>query len=156
MAGPRPPAPYTENRVHAPKAIAGYDRPGWYGNRTYCDGGICNWGYHPLDVVQWGNNSELTGPIEIEGRGEFPPIEGLWNVILGFELRYRYANGVELFYSNGTQRSRPGPRPVRRDRGLDCVWYGPDRLEAEPKSILTAEGEAGGFPVSWKMRNATS
>ena len=140
------------------KAIAGYDRPGWYGNRTYCDGGICNWGYHPLDVVQWGNNSELTGPIEIEGRGEFPPIDWLWNVILGFELRYRYANGVELFYCN-TGRNTSSQVHIRFEgtEGWICAWYGPDRLEAEPKSILTAEGETGGVPVHrWRMRNATS
>ncbi len=73
--GPAPLAPYTENRVHSRKSIAGYDRPGWYGNRTYCDGGICNWGYHPLDTVQWGNNTErrsqpaavsLAGPCAVE------------------------------------------------------------------------------------------
>jgi len=99
--GPAPPAPYTEKRVHARKTYtAGYDRPGWYGNRTYCDGGICNWGYHTLDVAQWGNDSDRTGPVEIEGRGEFPPAYVLWNVILGFELHYPYANGVELSYCN--------------------------------------------------------
>jgi len=147
--GPAPLAPYTENRVHARKAVAGYDRPGWYGNRTYCDGGICNWGYHPLDVAQWGNNTDRTGPVEIEGRGEFPPIEGLWNVILGFDLHYRYANGVELFYHN-TGRNTSGKEQVHvRFEGTEgwiCLWYGPDRLEAEPASILTAEVKPEDFP----------
>jgi predicted dehydrogenase len=147
--GPAPLAPYTEKRVHAPKTYtAGYDRPGWYGNRTYCDGGICNWGYHPLDVVQWGNNSERTGPVEIEGRGEFPPIDGLWNVILGFELRYRYANGVELFYTNTGRGSTPSQVHIRFEgtEGWVCAWYAPDRLEAEPKSILTAQVKPEDFP----------
>ncbi|HPM82480.1 MAG TPA: Gfo/Idh/MocA family oxidoreductase [Candidatus Anammoximicrobium sp.] len=148
--GPAPLAPYTEKRVHALKTYtAGYDRPGWYGNRTYCDGGICNWGHHPLDVVQWGNGSELTGPVEIEGGGEFPPADGLWNVILGFDLRYRYANGVELFYCN-TGRKTGGSESVHvRFEGTEgwvCCWYGPDRLEAEPKSILTAEVKPEDFP----------
>ena len=147
--GPTPPAPYTENRVHARKVVAGYDRPGWYGNRTYCDGGICNWGYHPLDVAQWGNNSELTGPVEIEGRGEFPPSDGLWNVILGFDLRYRYADGVELFYRN-TGRNTGGNESVHvRFEGTEgwvSAWYAPDRLEAEPKSILAAEVKPEEFP----------
>jgi len=156
--GPAPPAPYTEKRVHAPKTYtAGYDRPGWYGNRTYCDGGICNWGYHPLDVAQWGNDSERTGPVEIEGRGEFPPSDGLWNVILGFELRYRYANGVELFYSNAGRGSAPQQVHVRFEgtEGWVCAWYGPDRLEAEPASILTAEvkPEEFPFPLENEKRN---
>jgi predicted dehydrogenase len=147
--GPAPLAPYTEKRVHAPKTYtAGYDRPGWYGNRTYCDGGICNWGYHPLDVAQWGNDSDRTGPVEVEGRGEFPPADGLWNVILGFELHYRYANGVELFYSNAGRGSASKQVHVRFEgtEGWVCAWYGPDRLEAEPKSILTAEVKPDDFP----------
>jgi myo-inositol 2-dehydrogenase / D-chiro-inositol 1-dehydrogenase len=147
--GPSPLAPYTEKRVHAPQTYtAGYDRPGWYGNRTYCDGGICNWGYHPLDVVQWGNNSERTGPVEIEGRGEFPPIDGLWNVILGFDVHYRYASGVELFYANTGRGSSPTQVHVRFEgtEGWVCAWYSPDRLEAEPKSILTAEVKPEEFP----------
>lgn len=149
--GPAPLAPYTESRVHSRKMVGGYDRPGWYGNRTYCDGGICNWGYHPLDVVQWGNNSELTGPVEIEGRGEFPPRDGLWNVILGFDLRYRYANGVELFYRN-SGRNTGGKESVHvRFEGTEgwiCAWYGPDRLEAGPKSILSAEVKPEDFPFT--------
>ena len=149
--GPAPAAPYTEKRVHSPKTyVAGYDRPGWYGNRTYCDGGICNWGYHPLDIAQWGNDSDRTGPMEIEGRGEFPPIDGLWNVILGFDLRYRYANGVELFYTNTGRNSTSDKVHVRFEgtEGWICAWYGPDRLEAEPKSILTAEVKPEEFPFA--------
>jgi len=156
--GPAPLAPYTEKRVHAPKSYtAGYDRPGWYGNRTYCDGGICNWGYHPLDVVQWGHDSELTGPVEVEGSGEFPPIGGLWNVILGFDLRYRYADGVELFYTNAGRDGTSKQVHVRFEgtEGWICVWYGPDRLEAEPKSVLGAEvkPEEFPFPLENEKRN---
>ncbi len=143
--GPTPLVPYTENRVHSRKSVAGYDRPGWYGNRTYCDGGICNWGYHPLDTVQWGNNTERTGPVEIEGHGEFPPVDGLWNVLLNFDLHYRYANGVELFYRN-TKENEPVHVRFEGTDGWICAWYAPDRLEAEPKSILTAEVKPEEFP----------
>ena len=148
--GPAPLAPYTEKRVHAPHILVpGYNRPGWYGNRTYCDGGICNWGYHPLDIVQWGNDSERTGPVEIEGHGEFPPIEGLWNVILGFDLRYRYANGVELFYTNADRDSVSKVYVLfEGTEGWICARFGPDRLEAEPKSILSAEVKLEDFPFT--------
>ena len=70
-------------------------------------------------------------------------------MILGFDLRYRYANGVELFYRNsGPQRGSNGPRAIRGDRRLGLRWYGPDRLEAEPKSILTAEVKPEEFPFT--------
>ena len=151
--GPAPLAPYTEQRVHPRKEVSGsYARPGWYGSRTYCDGGICNWGYHPLDIAQWGNNSDRTGPVEIEGRGELPPIDGLWNVILNFDVRYRYANGVELSYANAVHK-KGSSRVHWRFEGTEG-WirasYGPHRLEAEPKSILTAEAKPEEFPFPLK------
>ncbi len=146
--GPAPEAPYTEKRVHPRK---GYGRPGWYANRTYCDGVISNWGYHPADIVQWGNNSERTGPVEVEGRGEFPPADGLWNVMLGFDVRYRYADGVELFYTALSDTSK-GQCYVRFEgtEGWVCAWYGPDRLEAEPTSLLEAEVDPEAFPFVCK------
>ena len=146
--GPAPKAPYTEKRVHPQK---GYGRPGWYANRTYCDGVISNWGYHPADIAQWGNDSERTGPVEIEGHGDFPPADGLWNVMLGFDVRYRYADGVELFYTALSDTSK-GQSYVRFEgtEGWICAWYAPDRLEAEPASILDAEVDPDAFPFVLK------
>ncbi|HYW43796.1 MAG TPA: Gfo/Idh/MocA family oxidoreductase [Bryobacteraceae bacterium] len=93
--GPAPRAPYTEKRVHPPKS---YDRPGWMRHTYYCDGMVTNWGAHLNDIVQWGNNTERTGPVEVEARGAFPPAGSFWNVMLTFEAEYRYANGVRLYY----------------------------------------------------------
>ncbi len=146
--GPASQVPYTEKRVHQRK---GYIRPGWYSNREYCDGMISNWGYHPSDIAQWGNDTERTGPVEIEGRGEFPPPEYLWNVILGFDVRYRYANGVEMFYTALKEYST-GQSYMRFEgsEGWICGWYAPDRLEAKPKSLLTAEVKPEDFPFPLK------
>ena len=58
--GPAMHAPYTEKRVHTPKS---YERPGWMRHRYYCDGMITNWGAHLIDIAQWGNNTDRTGPI---------------------------------------------------------------------------------------------
>ena len=48
----------------------GYERPGWMCVRDYCDGLVTNWGTHLNDIAQWGNDTERTGPIEVEGRGD--------------------------------------------------------------------------------------
>ena len=93
--GPAPRAPYTEFRVHKPRA---YERGGWMRHTYYCDGMIANWGAHLVDIAQWGNNSDRSGPVEVEGKGEFPPAESFWNVMLKFEIHYRYASGVRLIY----------------------------------------------------------
>lgn len=97
--GPAPHAPYTEKRVHTPHS---YDRGGWMRHKYYCDGMVTNWGAHLIDIAQWGNNSERTGPVEVEARGTFPPADSFWNVMIGFEAEYRFASGVRLFYKTGS------------------------------------------------------
>jgi predicted dehydrogenase len=93
--GPAPRAPYTEFRVHKPKT---YGRPGWMRHTFYCDGMVSNWGAHLLDIAAWGADLERTGPVEVEARGEYPPTESFWNVMLRFEAECRYANGLRLYY----------------------------------------------------------
>jgi predicted dehydrogenase len=126
--GPAPMRPYTEKRTHEHR---GYDRPGWYNCRDYSQGGLVNWGHHMADIAQWANGTERSGPVEVEGTGDFPPADGLWNVVLGWDVRYRYANGVELHYTHG--------EPFIRFQGTEGwidLQYHHRVLSAEPASIL--------------------
>ena len=145
--GPAPKKPYTERRVHPPKS---YGRPGWYANRDYCDGVLVNWGHHLADVAQWANGTERSGPVEVEGSGDFPPADGLWNVLLDFKVEYRYANGVRLFYTTGHPFVR-----FEGSEGWINVQYGPDELTAQPESILNAElgPEATRVPLKNEKRD---
>ncbi|MFV2070646.1 MAG: Gfo/Idh/MocA family oxidoreductase, partial [Pirellulales bacterium] len=93
--GPAPRRPYTEQRVHQRH---GYERPGWMNNLDYCDGMVTNWGTHLNDIAQWGNDTDRTGPVEVEGHGKYVPAGGLWNVLQSFEVHYRFANGVRMIY----------------------------------------------------------
>jgi len=77
--GPAWEAPYTEKRVHA---IKNYGRPGWMRVDSYCNGMISNWGAHLMGIVQWGNNTEYSGPISIEGTGEFDKVCGIHSISL--------------------------------------------------------------------------
>ncbi|MHC4623224.1 MAG: Gfo/Idh/MocA family protein [Planctomycetota bacterium] len=89
--GPTPWADYTEQRVH-PKQ--GYGRPGWLRISDYCCGMITGWGAHHMDIAQWGIGAEYTGPVEIQGRAEYPQ-DGLWDVHGQFRIEYTYANGTQ-------------------------------------------------------------
>ena len=80
--GPAPRAEYHQERVHPPKELG---RPGWMRVLWYCDGMVTNWGTHLNDIAQWGNNTERTGPAEIEGRGLYPAAGRLWNVLRGID-----------------------------------------------------------------------
>jgi hypothetical protein len=67
--------------------------------RDTCEGMITNWGTHLLDIVQMAHGSERTGPVEVEGTGEYPAAgSGLWGVLLNFRARFRYGDGVEVEY----------------------------------------------------------
>ena len=125
--GPAPLAPYTLKRVHPRHS---YDRPGWMRVRDYCEGMVTNWGAHLNDIAQWGNGTERTGPVEVEGSGRYPS-DGLWNVLLQFEIQYKYADGVRLIY----QINQPYVRFEGTDGWIEAD-YNSRGVKTHPESIL--------------------
>jgi myo-inositol 2-dehydrogenase / D-chiro-inositol 1-dehydrogenase len=93
--GPAPRAAYTEKRVTRPRA---YDRPGWMRHLFYCDGMITNWTTHWNDGAAFATGLDRTGPVEIEATGTYPPADSFWNVLLKFEVKMRFANGIDWTY----------------------------------------------------------
>ena len=118
--GPAPWAPYTKDRIH------------WNFRwiLDYSGGMLTDWGAHLLDGAQWGNDTEQTGPVEVEGKGKFWR-DGLYNTAYEYHIEYRYADGVQLIVTSGTPSLRfEGSDGWIGNRG----WRAP--LQAEPKSIL--------------------
>lgn len=118
--GPAPWAPYTKDRIH------------WNFRwiLDYSGGMLTDWGAHLLDGAQWGNNTEHTGPVEVEGKGKFWE-DGLYNTAYEYHIEYKYADGVRLIVTSGTPSLRfEGSEGWIGNRG----WRAP--LKAEPKSIL--------------------
>ena len=83
--GPAPDAPYTEKRCH------------WNFRwiLDYSGGQITDWGAHNIDIAHWGMNADATGPVEVEGRGDFPA-GGLWDSVVRYRFTCRYADGVVM------------------------------------------------------------
>jgi predicted dehydrogenase len=129
--GPATHAFYTEKRVHKPMS---YERPGWMRHRFYCDGMITNWGAHLIDITQWGNGTDRTGPIEVEAQGTYPPADSFWNVLLNFQAEYRYANGVRLFYKTD---EKVYVRFEGSEGWIFAQYQKP--LQAEPAAVLDAK-----------------
>jgi predicted dehydrogenase len=88
---------YTLDRVHSQTDPD--SRGGWLRLEQFGAGMITGWGVHHIDIAHWGMNTELTGPIEIEGNAEFPKT-GLWNVHGDYEVHAKYANGVNMYLSS--------------------------------------------------------
>ena len=119
--GPAPWEPYTEKRCH------------WNFRwiLDYSGGQVTDWGAHHIDIAQWGMGADHTGPVEVEGQGEFPQY-GLWNTAVRYKFKCKYANGVTL-YVGSNNYYKQGVR-----------WYGDEGwihvtrrgLDASPKALL--------------------
>ncbi len=133
--GPAPKKPYTTQRVHPRHDMKG--RPGWLCIRDYADGMLANWGAHLNDIAMWANDTEHTGPVEIEATGKFPHAGNLWDVVLEFEAHFLFANGVRLT----TKTDKPYMR-FEGTEGWIQVDY-PSHIELEPESLLTWEPGPG-------------
>ena len=125
--GPAPRAPYTLNRVHPPQS---YNRPGWMRHLYYCDGMITNWGTHLNNGAMWATDTERTGPVQIQGTGEYPAADSFWNVLLKFNIQYTFADGLQWTY-----RTEQPYFIIEGEEG----WVRADfkQFDAEPKSLLT-------------------
>lgn len=121
--GQAPEAPYNSKRCHSFFRFI-FD---------YAGGNLTDWGAHVNDVAQWGNNTELTGPISVEGQGVFPE-KGLYNVATDWEIAYKYANGVKLI-------CKSGGFSVRFEGTDGWVWAEWDTMDASSGEILAARIE---------------
>jgi predicted dehydrogenase len=130
--GPAPMKPYTVDRVHPRNS---YGRPGWMRCRNTCEGMVTNWGTHLVDVAQLGHDSERTGPVEVAGTGQYPePDSGLWNVLLNFDVRYRYADGATVHYQTA---KAPFVRFEGDEGWIQATWFSGGKL----KSGLSASSD---------------
>jgi len=144
--GPTAEAPYCEDRVHPQMS---YERPGWMQVEPYCLGMIANWGAHMVDIAQWGNGTEETGPVSVEAAGEFPD-RGLFNVHTKFHGEALYANGVRLIMETGD------PASVRFEGDAGWVFVQRGRIQASDPSILNwkpGQGEVKLYRSGNHMKN---
>lgn len=116
--GPAPWEPYTEQRCHYQFRFI----------LDYSGGQMTNWGAHYLDIAQWGNDADDTGPVEIDGKGDFPQT-GLFTTAKTVDIEYTYGNGVKLLLKTGGGNTR-----FEGSEGWVFVTRG--KIDAEPKSLL--------------------
>ena len=89
--GPAPWQPYHKLRCHYTFRFI----------LDYSGGQVTNLGAHSIDIAQWANDTEYTGPIEIEDMGGEFPRDGLFTTATKVNFLARYANGVELICKTG-------------------------------------------------------
>lgn len=131
--GQCPKVPYTRERCH------GTFR--WW--LEYSGGKLTDWGAHHIDIAQWGIGCEATGPVEIEGQGDFPTIPDKFNLVDFFAGKVQLPNAyntatefaIDLKFANGSAiHVQHGP-----DNG---VWF-----EGDDGKIFVNRGRITGKPV---------
>jgi predicted dehydrogenase len=71
-------------------------------------GGITDWAAHHCDIAQWGLGKEYSGPVEVDGKGVFPPpTNGVFDTTISHDIWCTYADGIRLHlhpkYPNGVR-----------------------------------------------------
>jgi myo-inositol 2-dehydrogenase / D-chiro-inositol 1-dehydrogenase len=130
--GQCPVVPYTPQRCHGAFRM-------WL---EYSGGTMTDWGAHHVDIAQWALGYDLSGPVEVEGHGEFPNFPRDVDPVDFFAGRVKLPNGfntattfdVTLTFANGSSLViRPAENGIL--------------LEGEDGRILVNRGRITGRPV---------
>ena len=103
----------------------------WRWMMDYSGGQLTDWAGHHIDIAHWGLDLERTGPVEIEGKGEYPK-DGIYDVPMTYKFTCKYANGIVMTVANNKQI--PQGTKWTGDKGWVYVKRG--KLDADPKSVL--------------------
>ncbi|MHC4905853.1 MAG: Gfo/Idh/MocA family protein [Planctomycetota bacterium] len=104
--GPAPWRPYQNfgrNGVH-------WD---WRWIMDYSGGQLTDWAGHHVDIAHWGLGLDRTGPVEIEGQGQYPT-KGIYDVPYAYDFTCLYANGMKIRVANAS----------KQPKGRGACWYG--------------------------------
>jgi predicted dehydrogenase len=114
--GPSRMEPYIDVRVYQ----------NWRWNYNTGGGQLMDWIGHHGDIAHWGLGFDHTGPSEIEGFGDFPARNAVWNTATKYtiECTYRkqvtgYANDVKMTIAGGSPAIAMGAKWIGTD---GWVW----------------------------------
>jgi hypothetical protein len=161
--GPAPKVPYSYHRCRPHTREDGWSK--WYHIADYCLGAVGGfWGIHHVNIAQWGNGTDYTGPVEVEGTGVIPR-DGLGDTITRWDVDIKYGNGVVLNYMDcltcydrvkGLAGIGSNLELLKRGEGgmwgEGVIFEGTDgwvfvhrggHIDANPKSLLSASTRPG-------------
>jgi predicted dehydrogenase len=101
----------------------------WY---CFSGGQMTDWGAHHNDIAQWGNGTERSGPVDVDGRSLVEMIPGGYDAAAEYEIRFKYANGVTMSVTDG-KRAHNGVKFIGAD-GWIFVTRG--KIEASKPELL--------------------
>jgi glucose-fructose oxidoreductase len=119
--GPAPKTPFTADRCHPQGSYWIYD---------YSIGYLGGWGAHPLDIMVWGSDADLSGPVTVEGTGDVPD-KGLYDTVYNWRMQFQLGEVEMIFRHGGDSTKFIGPDGWVRIRRSG--------ISAEPASLLESK-----------------
>jgi predicted dehydrogenase len=119
--GPAPWWPYCKARVHM----------NWRWNMDFGGGQLMDWVGHHVDIAHWGMGWDATGPVEMEGTGEFPT-GGIYNSPTRYYLKAKYADGTPMIIAGGYEEIWSGTKWIGE---YGWIWVDRGQFETEPESL---------------------
>ena len=80
----------------------------WRWNYNTGGGELLDWIGHHCDIAHWGLDFDSTGPLEVEGSGELPPANAVWNSAPKYRFDLKYPQGVTMTLSGGHKDIKAG------------------------------------------------
>jgi predicted dehydrogenase len=115
--GPATMEPYIEGRVHM----------NWRWNYNIGGGQLLDWIGHHCDIAHWGMDCDNSGPSEIEGYGEFPPKDAIWNTCTKYRITCKYPSDITMIIAGGHGDIKSGTKWIGTD---GWVWVDREGYDA--------------------------
>lgn len=107
--GPSKMMPYIKARTHM----------NWRWNYNTGGGQLLDWIGHHGDIAHWGMDWDNCGPLEVEGQGEFPAPDAMWNTCTKYRINLKYPGDVAMVIAGGHRDIRSGTKWIGTD---GWVW----------------------------------
>lgn len=119
--GPAALVPYVPARIHR----------WWRWNYNTGGGQLLDWVGHHADIAHWGLGMDDNGPLTVEGQGEFPPADAVWNTCTRYRIEARYPQGVTMIIAGGHKDIRSGTKWIGTE---GWVWVDRGGFEASDEA----------------------
>jgi predicted dehydrogenase len=88
--------------------IAARSHKNWRWNYNTGGGQLLDWVGHHVDIAHWGLGFDNSGPSEIEGHGEFPAKDAVWNTSPKYRIELQYPQKITLTIAGGYSDIKSG------------------------------------------------
>jgi predicted dehydrogenase len=98
--GPSKMEPYIAQRVNMD----------WRWNYNTGGGQLLDWIGHHGDIAHWGLGFDNSGPSEIEGHGDFPSANAIWNTCTKYRIELKYPRNITMTIAGGYDDIKMGTK----------------------------------------------